>query len=167
MADAFGLEIKGDQRAVLRFDQFPAAAHDRLLEKLREIEERLEGAVKALEPVRSGALQSETGGAVYDHGTRIAAVVGVRAKGADAAKAGALEWGAHRGVTVKAHEMGLDHFWSRLVSKRTVAVPNYNRIPNIVEQRFLRGPIESMREEFIDEMRAAIDRAVKDEDLAP
>jgi len=167
MAENFGLEIKGDQRAILRFEQFPAAAHDRLLTTLRQIEQRLESAVKSAEPMRSGMLYSETGGTVYDHGNRIAAVVGVRAKGTEAAKAGALEWGAHRGVTVKAHAMGLDHFWSRLVSRRIVSVPDYNRIPNIAEVRFLRGPIEAMREEFIAEMRAALDAAVKDGDQAP
>ena len=166
MADTFGLEIKGDQSAVLRFDKFPDAAHDRLLEALRGIEARLEAAVIAAEPTLTGALKNETGGAVYDHGNRIAAVVGVRARGNDAAKAGALEWGAHRGFIVKAHQMSLGHFWSRLVDKRMVSVPDYNRIPNVAERRFLRDPIAAMGDEALAEMRAALGEAVKDEDLA-
>ena len=162
MAD-FGIELVGVQRAILRFDRFPEAAHDRLLATLKSIEQRLEAAVLAAEPNVTGAMRALTGGRVYDHGARIAAVVGVRTDNAsDARKAASLEYGSHRALVVKAHQAKLSHFWSRAVSPIMVDVAAHGRTPNIQEQRFLRNPIEAMRAEAIAEMRAALGAAVKD-----
>ena len=36
--------------------------------------------------------------------------------------------------------MSLDHFWSRLVDKRMVSVPDYNRVPNIAEREIPARP---------------------------
>ena len=86
MMAAFGIELTDKRRATLRFEQFPQFAHDRLLVAPRKIEQRLEVAVRATEPNRTGKLQPQTGGRVYDHSSRIAAVVGVRAPDANDAR---------------------------------------------------------------------------------
>jgi hypothetical protein len=164
MTDSFGVDIVGDTRAVLRFERFPAAAHDRLLATLKSLEKRLEAAVLAEEPEKSGKLKSLTGGRVYDHGDRIAAVVGVRVTNANQArKAAALEYGSRgTSITVSAHTAKLDHLWSRAISPISVNVPSFNRTPTITAKRFLRGPIQVLHDEAIAEMRAALDAAVAD-----
>ena len=159
----FGMKIDGDRKAVLRFEQFPQAAHDRLLASLRSIEKRLEAAVVAAEPSRSGALKALTGGRVYDHGDRIAAVVGVRAMTAqEARKAMALEFGSHRSIEVKAHKASLDHLWSRAFGPIQVNVAGHSRTTNIDAQRFLRGPLDEIRDQAQAEMQAAVDLAIAD-----
>ena len=162
MTDSFGIDIVGDTRAVLRFDRFPAAAHDRLLATLQSLEKRLEQAVIAAEPEKSGDLKSLTGGRVYDHGDRIAAVVGVRVTTANQArKAAALEYGSRgTSITVSAHTAKLDHLWSRAISPISVNVPAFSRTPNITARRFLRDPIKALHDIALAEMRAALDAAV-------
>lgn len=156
----FGIELADDRRAVLRFDSFPRAAHDRLLAALERIEKRLEMAVLAQVPSITGKLKATVGGRVYDHDTRIAAVVGVRAPNANAArKAAAVEYGSHNPVTVRAHAAKLAHIWSRAISPITVHVPEHRRVPNIDPRRFLRGPIQTIRAEALAELRAAVGTA--------
>ena len=106
----FAIELTDERRAVLRFETFPAFAHDRLLAALQNIEARLEAAVIADEPQQKGKLRSLTGGRVYDHGNRIAAVVGVRAPDQnEARKAAALEYGSHQALKLRAHAAKLAH----------------------------------------------------------
>src|SRR5271166_4513086 len=160
MADFIGLEVAGDRRAELRFDRFPGFARDRLRAALEDIEARLAAAVLADEPVKSGRLQGETGGRVYEHGDRLAAVVGVRAKGGDdAGKAAALEYGAKRAFEVRAHIATLAHLWGRAIAPITIEVGAHRRTPNIAQHRYLRGPIEALRGEFIAQLRQAVDQA--------
>ena len=162
MTDSFGVDIVGDTRAVLRFERFPSMAHDRLLATLQSLERRLEAAVLAEEPEKSGDLKSLTGGRVYDHGDRIAAVVGVRTTTpAQARKAAALEYGSRgASITVSAHTAKLDHLWSRAIPPIMVNVPSFTRMPSITARRFLRGPIQALHDDAITEMRAALDAAV-------
>jgi hypothetical protein len=158
----FGLEITGDRTATLRFEQFPQQAHDRLLTALQAIEARLEAAVLAQAPDKTGALRSLIGGRVYDHDTRIAAVVGVRTTAAaQARKASALEYGSHAPIAVRAHTAKLAHFWSRMVNPIMVDVRAHGRTPNIVAKKFLRGPIEAIRGQALAELQAALDAAVE------
>ena len=110
--------------------------------------------------MRTGRLESETGGRVYDHGDRMSAVVGVRAKGGDeAGKAAALEYGAHKPFEVRAHAATLAHLWSRAIAPISIEVPAHLRHPNIAAHRFLRGPIDQLRAEFIAELRQAVEAA--------
>lgn len=160
-----GIELVDERRATLRFEQFPQFAHDRLLLALRNIEQRLEAAVRAAEPSRTGKLQAQTGGRVYDHGSRIAAVVGVRAPDAnDAKKAAALEYGSKQALMIRAHSMKLTHLWGRAISPITVRTLPHPRVPNLPAQRFLRGPLEAMRASALAEMQAVVTAAVKDAD---
>ena len=169
MTDSFGVDIGGDTRVVLRFERFPSLAHDRLLAALKNIEQRLEAAVLASLPAdKSGNLRSMVGGRVYDHGNRIAAVVGVRVKDAAspaqaARKALTLEFG-NRGnaITMKAHRMRLDHAWANAITPKMVDVGSYSRTPTIAAMNFLRGPAAAIRPEAIAEMQAAVAAAQKD-----
>lgn len=166
MTDFFAVDIAGDTRAVLRFDKFPAVLHDRLFATLTSLERRLEAAVLAAEPERSGELKSLTGGRVYDHGDRIAAVVGVRTQSqSKARKAAALEYGS-RGVAVtqSAHKMRLDHVWLRARMGAPVDVGTYSRTPTLRAMNFLRGPIKSLQQSALSEMRAAIAFAAAESD---
>jgi hypothetical protein len=161
----FNIEISGDREARLRLEQFPDGAYARMVAAMEGIEARLEAAVLAAEPARTGALRSITGGQVYhDNPDRIAAVVGVRAQSAeDAKKAGVLEYGSRgTAISVGAHQARLGHFWSRAVSPIMVTVGQHSRVPNIVAQRFLRGPIDAIRADAIAELQAALDQSVKD-----
>ena len=157
-----GRVIVGDNRTVLRFERFPDAAHDRLFATLQSLEKRLEQAVLAAEPEKSGEIKSLTGGRVYDHGDRIAAVVGVRVTNANQArKAAALEYGSRgTSITVSAHTAKLAHLWSRAISPISVNVPSFTRTPSITARRFLRGPIQALHDTALAEMRAALDAAV-------
>ena len=159
----FGLDLQGsDAKVILRFQQFPRDVHDRLLLAMRSIEQRLEVAVVAGEPARTGALRQLTGGRVYDHDTRIAAVVGVRATSPnEAKKAAALEYGSSKPLTVRAHEASLAHVYSRAIAPITVQIGAHARTPNIDPFRFLRGPPQAIRSQAIADMRAAVDQAVQ------
>lgn len=159
----FGVQIEGARRAVLRFEQFPAKAHDRLLATLESLKDRLVAAVRAEEPKHTGRLEEETGGRVYDHGSRIAAVVGVRAyTKSDALKAAALEYGSHKALTVRAHQARLSHLFSRAIAPITVTVSDHSRTPDIAPHRFLRGPLEAMRADAQAEMEAAVAAAAEE-----
>jgi hypothetical protein len=159
-----GIALDGSaNRVALRFEHFPQAAHDRLLATLTSLEQRLEAMVIAAEPNLSGALRGLTGGRVYDHDSRIAAVVGVRTQTkAEALKAAALEYGSHKALMVRAHTAKLAHLWSRAINQIVVDVPEYGRTSNIDPLNFLRGPLAAIRGDALDEMRAALDAAVKD-----
>jgi len=160
-----GIELRMERNAIVRFDQFPEAARRRLTVTMEALERRLEAAVRAAEPDATGALRSQTGGQVYQHDMRIAAVVGVRAPDAQAArKAAALEWGAHRQLAVRAHTMLLAHFWNRAVNPVQVSVPTHGRTPNITEQRFLRDSIDALRGDALAQIQAAVDSAIAETD---
>ena len=156
----FGIELTGDRRATLRFDQFPTFAHDRLLAALQRIEQRLEAAVRAQVPVKTGKLQSLVGGHVYDHVNRIAAVVGIVDKTQQGArKAAALEFGS-RGVSIAMHRVTSTA--SLLARANRPLKSEWRRTPTLQPHRFLRGPLDAIRGSAIAEMRAAIDQAIAD-----
>lgn len=159
----FGMDLQGsDQKVVLRFDKFPADMHERLLATLTQLEHRLEAMVIAREPSLTGALQAMTGGRVYDHGDRMAAVVGVRAPDAgDARKAAALEFGSHRKITVRAHEARLAHLFGRAISPMIVMVETHGRMTNLDPRRFLRNSIGEIHGEAIAALREAVDTVAR------
>jgi hypothetical protein len=160
----FGMEIETDRAVILRFEKFPKDMHDALFATLTRLERRLEAAVQSAEPVETGALRAMTGGRVYDHGDRMAAVVGVRAEsGQDARRAAALEFGSHRNITVRAHEAKLGHLWARAISPITVSMPSHQRMTNIQPIRFLRNAIDMMSAEAVAEMRLAVGVAIAQE----
>jgi hypothetical protein len=160
VADSIGFEVAGERLVALRFEEFPERLRARLKGALDNIERRLEAAVRAAEPERTGRLHSETGGQVYEHPDRIAAVVGVRVPSAEeAGKAAALEYGAHGSFAVRAHTATLSHLFARAIAPIQVQVAAHTRRANITERRYLRSPIDAIRSEALDELRQAVSQA--------
>jgi len=160
----FGVEVNRahERSLVLRFGQFPDFARDRLIAAMWRIERRLEAAVHAAQPSRTGALRAQTGGRVYEHPNRIAAVVGVRVPNADdAMKAAALEYGSSRVVQVRAHAAKLNHIWGRIVAPITVQRPGHTRRTNLRPDRYLRDPYAAIKADALGEMRVAIEDAAQ------
>jgi hypothetical protein len=53
----------------------------------------------------------------------------------------------------------LSHFYDQLIAPREVLVAAYDRRVDIAERRFLRGPLDDMRSEIIEELRQALAEA--------
>lgn len=149
--------ISGDREVALKFEQFPQRAHASLLSRITNLTTQLEARVRAAEPSLTGKLRGETVSHVYDDPERIRGVVTVSA---DFAKAGALEYGAHRATRVKEHYERLGHVFARLISPLAVVVSEHTRIPNIQEHAFLRGPLAEMEPEVVEQLKAALVEAI-------
>ena len=146
--------VTGDRQVGLRFDAFPDALHDDLLAAIGALGQQLDDMVLAAEPDLTGRLRSETRLRIFDDKTRIKAEVDVSA---EQAKAGALEYGAHRATKVGAHHMRLDHAWRRALSEpMDVLVADYTRTPDIAEVDFLRGPLGEMSPQIIERLNAVV-----------
>lgn len=155
----FGIEIDGDRLVALRFEQFPERARAAIANRLGSITQRLLARVQGTEPSRTGRLRSETQSSVAARGDRISGRVFVDAsRGGEGehGKAGALEYGAHGTAHVGAHAMQLSHIYNEMMEPREVLVAAYDRRVNIAERRFLRGPLDEMRSEIIEELRQAL-----------
>lgn len=152
MSDFIGIAVVGDRQVELQFETFPEIARDRLRGRLERIVSRLTGEVRALEPSRTGKLRSDTGGRVYEHQDRIAAVVGVQVdsgmgkskRGSSAVgKAAALEYGS----TGRPFD----------VTRRG---KTFQRRGGIVERRYLRGGAAAEREQALADLQEAVNEAV-------
>lgn len=148
------IEVEGARRASLVFEEFPQRAHAALLARIADLTEALEEAVVASEPRRTGRLAEETDSSVKDLPERITGRVSITA---EFGKAAALEYGAHGTTNVQAHEARLDHVFGKLIPGTTVSVGAHTRRLNIAEHRYLRGPLEAMRDEIIEGLRDALD----------
>jgi hypothetical protein len=160
----FGLELIGERRAGLRFEEFPERARQALVEHMNSITQRLLARVQGEEPELTGKLRSETTARVSSGENYVRGSVGVRvpggeSSGAEAGKAAALEYGAHKTVAVKAYSKSLDHVFTHAMAPTTVMVSAYQRRANIAERKFLRGPLDEMHDAIIAELRAALEEA--------
>lgn len=159
MADDIGVFITGARELDLKFDQFPQSAHRNLRQRIDGLTTELYARVEAAIPKRTGRLAGEVSKALRDKPERITGVISISA---EFAKAGALEYGAHRTAPVKAHAMRLMHLWGRPApSPLTVEVPAHARTPNIEAERFMRGSIEGMRAEVEAALRQALDQTIE------
>lgn len=156
-------EVAGDRQEVLRFDTFPELARKKLEAKIADLTARLFAAVTGAEPSRTGVLRGATVETIREGENFVTGRVSVRG---DFGKAAALEYGAHRPTTVKAHEMRLTHVFGRAMAPEIVMVPSHARTPNIAEHRFLRGPLDAMRGEIVAELEAAVADAVAESEAA-
>lgn len=157
------IEIAGDRQVGLRFEQFPDALYAELKSEIASLGEELLLRVEAATPSRTGRLRSEERVRVFADPTSIKAQVDIAgAKGSqDFAKAGALEYGAHRATKVSAHSMRLDHFWARRLSAPIdVLVSAYTRTPDIETFAFERGPLGEMQAEALARLEAVVEKAV-------
>jgi len=161
--DAVKIDVTGVRQVGLRFDEFPDELYVELKAEIDALSNELFSRVQAATPDATGLLRSQERLRLFADPNRITGYVDVEGgKGSqDFAKAGALEYGAHRATKVSAHGMRLDHYWARkLAAPETVLVQAYARTPDIQEHAFERGPLEAMQPEIIARLNAVVERAV-------
>jgi len=158
------VEITGDRQVGLKFEEFPRQAHDRLLETITKMTDRLEAAVLGSEPFLTGKLRSTTVEKVYsDNPDRIAGYVRIIA---DFGKAGALEYGSHRTITVNSRSAGQRgrqghlRILSMFAKASNAVAAAYTRTTNIAAEAFLRNSLGDLEAEFLAELDQAMQEAV-------
>lgn len=142
--------------AVHAVEGFGSLAHDLLRDRvIGPLTERLEGMVLASEPFRTGRLRATTVEKVYsDNPERVAGYVRITA---DFGKAGALEYGSHRTVTVTARHRALATLTS--LSRARAEAGTYTRRTDITAHRFLRNPIEVIAPEALSQIARVLEEA--------
>jgi hypothetical protein len=147
---------------IAQFEQLPAALQVRLRAIIQTQTERLLAMVQGGEPVRTGALRSHTTSFIDAGEDFVRGRVRILndASGKFHARAGALEYGAHRATRVSAHQMMLGHAWGAAIEPRAVMVEAYTRQLNLPELRFLRGPFEQIRAAVLAEVQRAVDAEI-------
>jgi hypothetical protein len=159
--DAIRVNVTGERQVGLLLEEFPNAFYDALLREVNALTRELLALIQARTPTRTGQLRSEERARVYADQTRIAGRVSVAGDAKDAAKAGALEYGAHRATSVRAHQMHLDHvFANALAAPMNVLVDAYTRTPDIAEVAFERGSLGAMEPEILERLNAVAVKAV-------
>lgn len=155
MADTIGIVVAGDRKVALRFEEFPHHLHDKLLSRITQMKDQLEGRVKAAAPQgATGELRDSVYGKVFDDRTRITGFVAV---GEDFAKAGALEWGAHNTIQVRGHRARLDHNWGeKLARPISVFVEAHRRTLSLKPVRYLREPLATSAPQFTAELQETV-----------
>lgn len=161
--DAIRISVTGDRQVGLRFDEFPQVLYADLRREIETLSAQLFAAVEADTPSKTGLLHSQERLRLFTDPNRITGYVDIAGtKGSqDFAKAGALEYGAHRATKVSAHSMRLDHHWAlKLAEPETVMVQAFTRTPHIAEHAFERGPLKAMEPEVIARLNAVVQKAV-------
>jgi hypothetical protein len=152
MTDLY-VTITGDRDVALRFERLSESLRTRLVRTIGELGEQIVQRQRAAAPRRTGRLARELGQTTIRQGEGfVRATVGVAAaSGIEAAKIGALEYGApgRRGrFTVRAHQRrhrGIDQ-----------VVHRYTRTARLREGLFIRGPFRAMQQQIEDEIRNAV-----------
>lgn len=164
MSDLISFNVTGDRQTGIRFDAFPNDLYDDLKKEVGALSEELFGRVEADTPFDTGLLLGAERLRLFTDPTRITGYVDIYAgkvAGGEYAKAGALEYGAHRSAVVKTHKMRLDHNWSeKLARPEMVMVEAFTRKANIQEVAFLRGPLAQMQPEVIARLNAVVEQRV-------
>jgi hypothetical protein len=161
--DSIRIDITGDRQVGLRFDAFPDVLYDDLRREIESLSSDLYSLVQAAVPVEAGELRSQVRRRVFTDKTRITGYIDISAeKGSKAfAKAGALEYGAHRPTEVSPHPRSLDHYWAHKLNEPVaVLVGAYDRTPNIAEYAFERGSLAAMQPEVLARLNAVVEKAV-------
>ena len=148
--------ITGERELALKFDRFPAEAHDALEQRITSIIESLQARIEGVTPHKTGKLRSEIRSRIYSSPKRIAGYVSVYAPG-DAneyPKAATLEYGSDkpRRAFEKRAELALGRSKRRIVSRMSKPV-------HIVARRYLRGPLADMASEIQAQLEAALAEA--------
>lgn len=161
--DSIRIDVTGDRQVGLRFDHFPDALYEDLRQEIEALSIELFTRVEAATPEKTGELRGQERLRVFTDPNRITGYVDVAgAKGSqDFAKAGALEYGAHRSHKVSAHSMRLDHAWAeKWAAPETVLVAAFTRTANLQEYAFERGPLAQMQPEIVARLNAVVEKAV-------
>jgi hypothetical protein len=152
-----GVVITGDRRLEQLFDTFPEVLRPQLRAVIEDETEQLASRVRSAVPRKTGKLASEIATAVQESDSRITGIVHLTG---EYAKAGALEYGAHRTITVREHSERLGHVWG-LVAALLVDVPSHERHQNLDASRFLRGPFAEMEAEIASHLQEVVDRSTE------
>lgn len=149
--DTIRINVTGDNRVGLRFDEFPDELYQGLRAEIEALSSELFARVQAATPDLTGALRSQERLRLFTDQNSIKGYVDIDGgSGSYAyAKAGGLEYGAHKPAHVSAYSRPLD-----------VMVSAYDRTPNIEEHAFERGPLEAMQPEIISRLNAVVEQAV-------
>ncbi len=153
-------QLSGENQVLARLDAFPNELQERLRPTVERIIADMLSRVQSAEPVRTGALVDSTRSFVdvNDKGMRgRVRILSPPGKGGQHnIYAGALEYGAHAHITVRAHGQNLDHVFDQEMSPQQVMVSAYQRDVNITERRFLRDALADFASEFEREVQLAI-----------
>jgi hypothetical protein len=159
--DTIRFDVVGAREVGQRFDEFPQELHDDLKREIEALTAELFAMVESATPQRTGKLRSEEAIKVIDQPERIAGLIYITGTSADFAKAGALEYGAHRSTQVAAHAMRLDHVFGAMLNwPMTVIVSAYSRTPDIEAVAFERGPLAEMEPEILERLNAVVEGRV-------
>lgn len=146
-----------DTALIAQFERLP----DDLQRALEQFIERMTAEVLAREiagePSLTGKLREQTQSSVSsgDGWVRGKTFI-VSEDGSHNIKAGALEYGVHRGVHVSEHEMLLSHLWGHQIDPVDVIVSEYARAVDVAEHRFMRNAVEGIAAQFHAEVEAAV-----------
>jgi hypothetical protein len=156
------LDSASERRTLVQFEQFPERLRAAIRQRLEGLTEELKARIEAREPEDKGKLRSETTSRIFNDPNKVVGAVFIEGglPKAEYGKAAALEYGAHSTTTVRAHLERRTRIFGRFVAPMRVAIEQHSRRVNIEADRFLRGGIEEMREQVLDELHAAIEEAL-------
>lgn len=156
---AADVELVNQRRAELMFEVFPGLVHQSILATIERLLPVLAAAVKAEEPSRTGRLRASTVASIRQSPTSVIGRVSVVG---EYGKAGALEYGSHKTITVRSHKQIVTLLRGGSPEQVEVSIPAYERRTNIDARRFLRGPIDAMRGTIVQALQEAVaDAAAK------
>jgi hypothetical protein len=158
MALAVKVTIAGAREAGARFDHFPREAHDNIAQRIHGLIDRLYERILTAEPFKTGKLKSETVAREFDdRADRIAGYVSIYAPSdpKEYAKAATLEYGTDKPRKIASRGGVL----MRLTGSSRRIEARLSKPVRIEAMRFLRGPLEDMRDEAETELEAALDEA--------
>lgn len=145
-----GLEVQTDRKLALQFDEFPKVARINLIEAITQITDELYAEIVQAEPRKTGRLIASTTKRVIERQNSITGTVGVAS---DFGKAGALEYGTNRTISMK-----LTHLFSYLLTPPL----EIERTLNIRAHNFLRGPEAAIADEAFEKMESAVEKALEE-----
>ena len=161
--DSIHIDVTGARQVGIRFEEFPDVLYAELKAEIESLGAELFARVEAQTPSRTGTLRSQERLRIFADPNRITAYLDIDAgkvSGGAYAKAGALEYGAHRPTKVAAHSMRLDHHWAlKLSAPERVLVSAYSRTPDIQTFAFERGPLAEMQPEVIARLNGVVEKA--------
>lgn len=161
--DTVRINIKGERQTGLRFEEFPDALREDLREEIDSLTADLFAKIRAVAPKETGDLQSKINAKIHDHEKRIVGSIYIAGKkgSQDFAKAGALEYGAHRTTKVKEYaRRPHGKVQAKFDAPAEVIVRAHTRKNKQSEHAFLRGPMASARQEVENRLNAVVEKNV-------
>jgi hypothetical protein len=161
----YKVDLRGDQRVGLRFDEFPSLAHERLVTTIEELTAALHTAVLAGVPRgKTGHLAAQVKTGIEQTDTRVRGWVSLAGASAnDVKKAAALEYGSRgEAFDVRGYTRTLDQVFGAITSPFEQVVAAYHRTGGLEELDFLHGPLDATAEAAIVRMNEAVFGAAKE-----